>query len=185
MGRVAKKNLLKRVGATIAFLFGCSLVCYLFAPELVKEEWTLFRRKLELPGVEADFDALANDVPRSESDTILTTRNAGHHLRVAGIPQFGSGCIWGSTITIYGSTRDFEIITAEYQTLFADHEDWSGGTDRDPDYRSYGHKSGKAVFYINFYVPSDFDYSPECAGYPTCYATKLLYGDPSLRWCFG
>jgi hypothetical protein len=161
-----------------------TLVFYLLDPAS-KETWTVFRRKLELPGVEAEFDVLADDLPRSESDTVLTTRNAVHHVTVETGFSRGLGCIGGSTITIYGSTRDFEAVVSEYEALLADREDWTGGAGRDPDYRSYGHKSGKAVFDIDFYVPSDFDYPPECAGYPTCYATDLLYGDPSLLHCFG
>ena len=188
MKRVAK-NLTSVVGLSFIYLFLClfcaTLVFYLCAPESIKEDWTVFRRKQELPRIETQFSILADDLPRIESDTVLTTRNAAHHLTLKRGIQWGLGCITGGTITIYGSTRDFEAVASEYETLLADREDWTGGAGRDPDYRSYGHRSGKAVFYINFYAPSDFDYPPECAGYPTCYATKLLYGDPSLLDCFG
>jgi hypothetical protein len=189
MRRVAKKNLLKRVGAAIAFLFGCSfslgLVFCLYAPTpSLEDNWTLFRRKLKLPGVEADFDDLVDDMPHSEADTALTTLNADHDVTLKRGIQWGLGCITGSTITIYGSTRDFEAIATEYEALFANREDWTEAV-IEPDWRKYVHESEKAVFDINLLVPSGFGYPPECEGYPTCYSTELTYADPSLLWCFG
>lgn len=182
MRRVAK-NLGPVVVLAFMGILCVGLVIYL--DPAAKEAWTVFRRKLELPGVEAKFETLADDFPRSESDTVLTTLNADHHLTVKKGIHWGPGCITGSTITFYGSTRDFEAITSEYETLLADREDWTGITGPDSDYRKYRHNSGKAVFYIYFSAPPEFDYPPECADYPTCYATKLVYGDPSLLHCFG
>jgi hypothetical protein len=179
------KRFTKNLGPMVILFFMCFFCMGLVFYSDAKEAWTMFRRKQELPRVEAKFNALADDLPHSESDTVLTTLNAAHHLVLKRGIQWGLGCITGSTIIIYGSIRDFEAVVSEYETLLADREAWTGGADLDSDYRSYSHKSGKAVFDINFYVSSDFDYPPECAGYPTCYATKLLYGDPSLLYCFG
>ncbi len=170
------KNTFTRGGLILAPI-GICLLCLIlgvFWPS-IEDEFTVLQRKQDFPGVESEFNAIFDDLPRSQSDTALITRiiqplTIGRGLSI--------GCITGGKEIIYGTTREFEDVVDEYEALVEDHQPWIQSSDT-------VYRTKKALFMLYIEEPSSPTYPPECVGFPICYSASLIYKDPSLDRCSG
>lgn len=170
------KNMFIRYGlilAPIGICLSCLFLWVFWSP--IKDEFTVFQRKQDLSGVESEFNAIFDDLPRSETDTVLAVRTLQPLTIGRGL---FSGCITGNKRIVFGTTREFEEVIAEYEVLFKDHQTWRQSSET-------GYRTKKALFKLYLEEPSSFTYPPECAGFLVCYVADLDYADPSYDSCSG
>jgi hypothetical protein len=171
------KNTLSGCGFILLLIGICLLssVLLFFGPE-IEEEYIVFRRKQDFSSVESEFNTIFDDLPRSETDTVLAIRPI---LPLSIGRGSYTGCIKGSKEVVYGTTREFENVLDEYEIMFADRPLWV--RERRSD---MGYATEKAHFGLYLAEPSSSTYPPECVDFPVCYYVHLIYADPSLDECF-
>ena len=170
------RNTLPRCGFVL-FLIGICLlfpVLLVFGP-YIKEEYIVFQRKQDFSSIESEFNTIFDNLPRSETDTVLAIRPI-LPLSIGRGPY--TGCIKGSKEVVYGTTREFEDVLDEYEILFTDRPPWVRSSET-------GYDTKKASFRLYLADPSSSTYPPECADFPVCYYMHLIYADPSIEECFG
>lgn len=170
------KTMFKRCGLILALIGICLLglfLCVFWSS--IKDEFTVLQRKQDLSGVESEFNAIFDDLPRSETDTVLAVRTIQPLTIGRGL---SIGCIKGSRETIYGTTRDFAEVITEYKVLFEDRQSWTQSSE-------ISYYTKKAWFLLYLEKPASYTYPPECAGFPVCYVADLDYADPSYDSCSG
>jgi hypothetical protein len=140
-----------QTGLVVLSLIGISLLClilWVFGPSIY-DEFIVLQRKQDLSDVESEFNAIFDDLPQSESDTVLAT----HTNRLTIGRGLFIGCIKGSKEIIYGTTREFADVIDEYEVLFEDRQPWTQSSET-----SYYTK--KAWFRLYLEEPSSFTYPP-------------------------
>lgn len=171
------KSMLTRTGLVVLSLIGICLLClilWVFGPSIY-DEFIVLQRKQDLSDVEAEFNAIFDNLPRSKTDTVLAIRTTQPLTIGRGLFR---GCITGSERIIYGTTREFSDVTDEYEVLFDDRQMWTQGSE-------ISYYTKKAWFLLSLENPSSFTFPPECAGFPVCYVADLNYADPSYDSCSG
>ena len=169
------KHLLMRCGLLLAPVLIC-LLCLLLLVALprIREEVVVLQRKQDLSNVKAELNAILEDLPRSENDTLLSSEKYGLDIQRGLL----LGCIKGGEKTIYGTTREFEDVTKEYAALFENHTMWTQN-------REWSYSTKKAWFLLYLYDPASALYPSECVGFPVCYSASLAFADPSRYDCRG
>lgn len=120
------KDFLSTWGVMLALplCFCCGCLFFAFLQPRIHEEWTVYQRKQDLPEVEAEFNALVDDLPRSKFDTVLSIHT--HSLTIGR----ESGCIWGNT----------DVVRANFWTQLENSrvEDVKGNRDEQKTTRAQG-----------------------------------------------
>jgi hypothetical protein len=171
------KNMFTRTRFVVLSLIGICVLClilWVFGPSIY-DEFIVLQRQQDLSDVETEFNAIFDDLPRSETDTVLAVRTIQPLTIGRGLFR---GCITGDKRIIYGTTREFKNVIDEYEVLFKDRQPWRQSSET-------GYRTKKALFKLYLEEPSSFTYPPECAGFPVCYVADLDYADPAYDRCSG